>query len=317
MAAALASARSALTSTKHQYPKLWHLQNKTKQNKDKRKIKYKIFRLILGRFGKIEIRNFFINTTNNTMATFTLEQIHNDVEAAKAYLAALQSHMPCSLKELIEHARQLSPELGTFSENNGRSFGARDKGSAGKIVEFHIFGRLPNSESTPDLFLGDVKATHIKRMANGYNAKERLTLTNVGATKDYANLQHILDYELEENPRWAKVRQGILVVMEHTEGQWPAEEKTLNERVVALFHYDIAACDEWMKVIRQDYEKIRDCVRAKAATQKGQTYLHIHPHGSKDSTTRAFGFTNKFVTRLICHYTGRQLITCGRSLLFE
>lgn len=251
------------------------------------------------------------------MVTFTLEQIHSDVEVAKAYLTALQTRMPCSLKELIVHAHMLSPELHEFRARNGLSFGARDKGSAGKIVEFHMFGRLPNSESTPDLLLGDVKATHIKRLTKGYNAKERLTLTNVGATKDYANLQHILDYELEGNPRWAKVRQGILVVMEHVDGQWPVEEKTLNERVVAVFHYDITTNDNWMKVVRGNYEKIRECVRAKAATQKGQEYLHIHPHGGVGSTTRAFGFTNKFVTRLICHYTGRPIIESGRSLLFE
>jgi hypothetical protein len=250
--------------------------------------------------------------------TFTLDEIHNDITSATLYIKYLQGYLPCSLTELIEHARILCPELRTFSEENKRSFGGRDKGSAGKIVEFHIFGRLPNNDSTPDLNLGDIKATHIEKLKNDrYNAKERLTLTNVGATNNYDNLQHILDYEIEENTRWAKIRKGVLVVLKHTDGKWQEEDKTLNEIVFALFHYDIKTNDEWMKVVCEDYEKIRECVRAKNATQAGQSYLHIHPHGSKNSTTRAFGFTPKFVTRLICHYTNRTLIESCKSLYFN
>ena len=250
------------------------------------------------------------------MQQFDLEQIHNNVEVASQYIQALQSHLPCSLKELMEHAKTHCPQLKTFCETKARSFTKKDKGSAGKLVEFYIFGRLPNNDSAPDLLLGDVKSTHVKKMGKGYNAKERLTLTNVGATSDYANLQHILDFTLEENPRWVKIQKGILVVLNQPEEVWSPEEKTLNEEILALFHYDITQVASWMETIHADYEKIRQCVREKAATQKGQTYLHIHPHGSKQSTTRAFGFTNKFVTRLICHYTGRKMIECGRSLYF-
>jgi hypothetical protein len=249
---------------------------------------------------------------------FKLDEIHNDTTVAKNYIQELSKKLPCTLSTLISHANILCPELQAFTEKNQRSFGARDKGSAGKIVEFYIFGNLPNNKSQPDLLLGDIKATHIKKMSNGnYNAKERVTITNVGATNDYNNLQHILDFELETNPRWAKVYQGILVVLEHNEGTWTTEEKTLNEIVRAFFHYDITSKKEWMDVIKSDYEKIRDCVRAKAATQAGQKYLHIHPHGSKDSTTRAFGFTNKFVTHMICTYTNRNLIESGRSVYFS
>lgn len=250
------------------------------------------------------------------MEQFTLDQIHTNVDVASRYIQALQTHLPCSLEELIQYAQVHCPELKAFCETKTKSFTKRDKGSAGKIVEFYIFGRLPNNDSAPDLLLGDVKSTHVKQMAKGYNAKERLTLTNVGATSDYANLQHILDFDLEQNPRWCKIQKGILVVLNQPEEVWSPEEKTLKEKVVALFHYDIMHDTSWMNVIHSDYEKIRECVRAKAASQKGQTYLHIHPHGSKESTTRAFGFTNKFVTRLICHYTGRKMVECGRSLYF-
>lgn len=250
------------------------------------------------------------------MTLFKLKDIHTDADKAKAYIELLQTHLPCSLQSLFQHAKTYCPELEDFCTKNACKVTGRDKGSTGKLVEFHIFGRLPNNESTPDILLGDVKCTHVKPISNGYNAKERLTLTNVGATSNYNNLQHILDYELEQNIRWAKVRQGILVVMKHTEGKWTDEEKTLNEIVMGFFHYDVTEKEEWYTIIQNDYQKIRECVKAKDVTQKGQVYLHIHPHGSKHSSTRAFGFTNKFVTRLICHYTGRTIVDNGRSLYF-
>lgn len=248
---------------------------------------------------------------------FTLNDIQTNESVAREYISQLQLVLPCSLRTLIEHAQTLSSELKEFVTANKCGITARDKGSAGKMVEFYVFGRAANCDSAPDLRLGDVKATHIKKMAKGYNAKERLTITNVGATSNYGNLAHILEFGLPENPRWAKVKQGILVVLEHTEGTWSAEEKTLNEQVVALFHYDITSQEEWMSTVLADYEKIRECVRAEAVTQSGQKFLHIHPHGSKASSTRAFGFTNKFVTRLICHYTGREMIDDGRSVYFK
>jgi hypothetical protein len=247
---------------------------------------------------------------------YCLNDIHTNAEVAKDYIEILASYLPCRLEELFQKAQTHCPELGPFCQKNACKVGTRDKGSAGKLVEFHVFGRLPNSESTPDIFLGDIKCTHVKSIADGYNAKERLTLTNVGATSDYANLQHILDFDLEANPRWEKVRQGILVVMKHEEGKWTTQEKVLKETVMGFFHYDITSKEEWKKVIQTDYEKIRDCVRAKAASQRGQEYLHIHPHGSKNSSTRAFGFTNKFVTRLICHYTDKKMVESGKSLYF-
>ena len=98
----------------------------------------------------------------------------------------------------------------------------------------------------------------------------------------------------------------------------PSMEDILNEQVVALFHYDLATLPaDVRESIATDYASIRDCVVAKAVSQKGQKFLHIHPHGSKGSKTRAFGFTNKFVTWLICHGTGRELVKQERSWVFR
>jgi hypothetical protein len=49
-----------------------------------------------------------------------------------------------------------------------------------------------------------------------------------------------------------------------------------------------------------DYSKIRQCVLDKKVSQKGQQYLHIHTHGAgHGSGNRAFGFTSKFITRVV------------------
>lgn len=236
--------------------------------------------------------------------TFSRNDIHTNNVIAKEYIRQLNTVLPCSLEQLIQKAYELSPEIATFcSDMTTPKLGSKDKGKIGKLVEFHIFGRLPNNDSHADTSFGDCKATHIKKCAGGYNAKERLTLTNCGATSDYANLQHILDAQtLDASRCYGKIKTGILTVLRE------------DEMVVALFRYDITELPtEYTEVIASDYEKIRVCVAAKAASQKGQNYLHIHPHGSKGSTTRAFGFTNAFVTRLISHYTGKPLVTKGRS----
>lgn len=236
---------------------------------------------------------------------FSRNDIHSNNAVCKEYIRQLNTALPCSLDNLIKKAHELSPEIGAFcTAATTPKLTAKDKGKTGKLVEFFIFGRLPNNDSHADTSFGDCKATHVKKCSGGYNAKERLTLTNCGATNDYANLQHILDaVTLDKSRCYGKIQTGILTVLQE------------DETVVALFRYDITELPaEYQSTIAADYEKIRTCVAAKDVSQKGQTYLHIHPHGSKGSSTRAFGFTNGFVTRLISHYSGKPLITKGRSI---
>ena len=47
---------------------------------------------------------------------------------------------------------------------------------------------------------------------------------------------------------------------------------------------------EMMKKIKDDYHLIRKLIIERQITQKGQKYLHVHPHGNKGSKTRALGF---------------------------
>jgi len=250
------------------------------------------------------------------MVTFLKNDIINNSEVLDMYIKELSKFLPCTLAQLIAKAHELSPDLKTFCLANGLNTKNKDKGVIGKKVEFNIFGRLPNNDANPDTVLGDIKATHIKPCNSGFNAKERLTLTNCGSTSDYDSFQHIVDaVSLEQSPRYKKIQTGILCVLEHN------KELTndLHTVVRFLFRYNIDELPTQIRsVLDADYEKIRNCVLNKAVSQSGQTYLHIHPHGAgHGSGTRAFGFTNKFVTTLISHYCDVSLVEKGKSLYLD
>ncbi len=230
-----------------------------------------------------------------------------------------QSQTPCNVGSLIAKTHMCFPHLKQFCDEHACTSKTTDKGFAGKLIEYSLFGRMPNNDSKPDLGdeLGDLKVTHAKNYRNlGYNAKERLTITNCGSTNDYSTLQHLVDAErLENNKLYKKLRKGVVVVLQHHGEKWTCMEQFLNTEVVSIFRYDIETLPEEMKhVIQEDYAKIQDCIRKQLVSQSGQRYLHIHPHGSKGSKTRALGFTNKFLTTLISHYTNRPLVTSGNSL---
>ena len=249
--------------------------------------------------------------------SFTLQSIHDDPDTTRKFIGLLQSKLPCTFIDGHNYASTLCPELKSFCEANQQKLVGNDKGSVGKLVEFFLFGRLPNNDRAPDLTLGDIKSTHIKKVGSFYNAKERVYITNVGSTAEPTTLQHIVQSTLQENKCYPKVRNGVLAVFERNKTR-PTMEEIFEEKLVALFHYDLESIPlETRTVIDEDYGRIVKCVQENAVSQKGQQYLHIHPHGSKGSKTRAFGFTNKFVTWLICHYTSRPLIKKGRSWMFS
>ena len=66
-----------------------------------------------------------------------------------------------------------------------------------------------------------------------------------------------------------------------------------------------------------DFADIQNRIITRTVSQRGQKYLHIHPHGSKGSKTRAFGFTNKFVTKLVSIETEKPLTTKGNSFYID
>ena len=63
---------------------------------------------------------------------------------------------------------------------------------------------------------------------------------------------------------------------------------------------------------------VRTKIKTNTVSQKGQKYLHIHPHGSKGSDgIRALGFKNKFVTKIFSEGMCYELIEKGNSIYFK
>ena len=113
---------------------------------------------------------------------FSLSDIQNNKATCLSYTSNLTLRRP--LQEVITQAHTLCPELKEFVTHNLHKFNStkkKDKGNLGKVVEFYLFGQLPNCDANPDLGWGaDIKATHLKVLKSGhYNAKERLTITNL------------------------------------------------------------------------------------------------------------------------------------------
>jgi hypothetical protein len=247
------------------------------------------------------------------------------IQQNQAQCVAFLSQLPIgkTLKEVIQVAHGLVPELKSYVEDNKYSFKmtTRDKGSVGKIVEFYIFGQLPNCDPNPDLGWGaDIKATHFKTNKNGhYNAKERVTITNCGNTDKPETLLPVANSEtLETCKFYPKIQKGVLFVFKHTTGKYLDVEANLSKTLLCVFPYDISTLDEEIKEqFAVDFRDIQQKIKAGEVSQRGQKYLHIHPHGVKNSKTRAFGFTNKFITKLVSIKMNKPLTTKGRSIYIE
>ena len=135
----------------------------------------------------------------------------------------IQTHGSCSLKTLIKTVHVVCPELEDFCNKNNDKFkitSIKDKGLIGKIVEFYLFGNLPNNDSAPDMSYGDIKTTHFKSIGKDgsktFNAKERLTLTNFGDPSKQANIDTIADKNtMQETKFYDKIKCGIILIFQH------------------------------------------------------------------------------------------------------
>ena len=264
--------------------------------------------------------NTHLIINDGTAEKFTLNFIKNDPK----YINILNTHIKlydgnCTLGNLINYVRNSCPELKDLYISNKDKFKSKctcDKGIFGKLVEFELFGNLPNSNSAPDLSYADIKVTKFKEMKKSrYNAKERLTLTNIGdpnnddIIKLFNETKNI--YELKH---YSKIKRGIIIVMEHDEHKYETFEQCYNKKILSALLYDLDELPEEDKLIlNDDYNKIRDCIINKCVSQRGQKYLHVHPHGSKNSITRAFGFTPKFLTKIVAFYLKIPLQTTKNS----
>ena len=272
--------------------------------------------------GRVQVNEILMFMhPDEVSARYTLSEIQENQQICSQFLNELPRNK--KFTEILEVAHALCPDLSRFCEENLDRFKqlkARDKGSMGKMAEFYIFGQLPNSDPTPDLNWGaDIKATHFKITRDGYNAKERLTITNCGDTSDYSTFEKLMDTDsLHENHYYSKLRKGILLVFEHQGGTYNTVEENLQKKLLSMFTYDLDEMpDEVTAQFNEDFADIQEKVKTRTVSQKGQKFIHIAPHGSKGSSTRALCFNNKFVTKLLTIRTGIPLSIKGSSWFIE
>ena len=262
----------------------------------------------------------------------TLREIREDksyVNKLNTFIVeGIKSNGSISLLSLINVVHNICPELKQYCDENKDKFkvtSVKDKGLVGKIIEFYLFGNLPNSSSCSDTPYGDIKATHFKLCKTNnkaFNAKERLTLTNFGDPNKEQNIALISDKNsIQETKFYEKIRSGIILVLQHDDEVYDTIESVYNKKFIAIIHYDLNEIFEQhideRTTFQEDFEKIKKCIIEKNVTQTGQKYLHIHKHGCKDGLTRAFGFTNKFLTKLVSLNLGIPITSKGRSEYIE
>lgn len=253
---------------------------------------------------------------------FSLEDIRHNESICKKYLQSLPTNIP--LQGVINYAHSACPQLSVEVESKKHLFNAfkrQDKGNIGKIVEFYLFGQLPNCTSKPDLPWGsDIKTTHFKKNKNGHlNAKYRLTITNCGKTGDYATFSPIQEaVDLKSSKYYPKIKNGVIFIFEHTSGKYHDVNTNLQKHLLAVSMYNTEELPtDFQEQLQLDFQDIQQKITDKAVSQTGQKYLHIHTHGSKNSSTRALGFTNKFLTKLVAYTNKLPVTTKGRSVYIE
>lgn len=265
-------------------------------------------------------------------AELTLTQIRED----KSYVSNLNNIIiqgiktqgSISLLSLIDVVHGKCPELKQYCDENKEKFkvtSVKDKGLIGKIIEFYLFGNLPNSSSCSDTPYGDIKATHFKSNktnSRAFNAKERLTLTNFGDPSKEQNIVLISDKNsIQETKFYEKIRSGIILVLQHDKEVYDTIESVYNKKIIAIVHYDLNEIFEQhvdvRNIFQEDFDKIKTCIVGKNVSQRGQQYLHIHKHGCKASATRAFGFTNRFLTKLVSIKINVPITLIGKSEYIE
>ena len=209
--------------------------------------------------------------------------------------------------EVLAYARTICTGLPSDTELRSalqKESNAKDKGLFGKVVELGLFGQKPNCDAAADLACGlDIKSCALKTLANGNrNAKERQTLTNVGNTQDYTTFQALSECANFADCKYYTKSQRFLLVVRADDKQ---KNKTLDQLLatpmLAVVFCDMAQLPIAIRtILDSDYAKIRACILAQKVSQKGQEYLHIHPHGAgHGSGNRALGLTPKFITQLV------------------
>ncbi|PTF84910.1 DNA mismatch repair protein MutH, partial [Staphylococcus chromogenes] len=202
------------------------------------------------------------------------------------------------------HNRALEAVNLTLEELSSEGYEPSKKSSFGDAFE-NWFGKLPDSESKPDLEEAGVelKATPFKKLKNGkFSAKERLVLNLI----NYNELIH----ETFETSKFLYKNKTIELAFYENNPEVDKREWFI--KTVILYQMEKNPKD--FEIIRQDWEKIYQFVdegRAHELSEKYFQYLspctksknssvtRSQPHSDIEAKPRAFSFKSGFMTALL------------------
>ena len=266
---------------------------------------------------------------------FNISIVINNESIINDYIYEINSFIKNkTIYEVLIHVRKICfglPSEQELIEMLKSDKNIKDKGLFGKIIEYGFFGQKPNNNSNCDIVKlnYDIKSCAFKELKNkGINAKERQTITNCGDTNNYDSFKNISDNILFSNTTYyTKSKKHILFVRKDDKIKEKTFEQILSQYLYHIIFFDMEKLPKKMlDVINDDYNIIRQCIIEKRVSQKGQKFLHIHPHGSgHGSGTRALGFTSKFITIVVALRIAEiykknienVLIKSGRSLVIN
>ena len=173
---------------------------------------------------------------------------------------------------------------------------------------------------------GDVKTNKWGKLkkSGGYRSTERIKIGSAGNTDNWSSFDHILNStNITELKKYGKMSCGVIPLIERVKNSCSTLEGALNLRILYVAKYDLGKSN-YIGALNEDLENIKEKLRNKEASQKGQKYLHLHPQGAGrgKNASRALGYTPKFVTTLVAESIARDkkisidsvLIAKGRSL---
>ena len=232
-----------------------------------------------------------------------IEDIKKDNELFNNYIFYLYplKNQSRTLLKVIEIANNYCDGLPTLDQiyNEFGESNPRDKGLLGKITEYALFGNSPNNKSKKDTNHSEIKTTclsYLKRFKS-FKGKERLVLGNINNKKDNIKINELLN----ETSCYEKIQNITLFCFEYDEKNKKemSYEDCLNIKFLCVIRIDV---NKYLHPIQIEYENNRNMINNNNITQKGQKKLHLCSHGNKgDKKTKAFAFTNNFVTEIIAN----------------
>ena len=248
--------------------------------------------------------NDYVNSDNLNVYITHLNDILNTTSLTLSALITRANEM--GLKRFWTGLKTIEDVRRVFGNN--RNF---DKGLCGKILEYALFGTLPNSSPEPDLNKdGDIKTNKWEKLKkqSAYRATERMKIGSAGNEDNWSSFDHILQCNnITELKKYDKMKRGIIPIFDRQKNKCSTLEDAMSLRLLYVARYNLDELD-YNDILNNDLRSIQDKIRNKNMGGGGEKYLHVHTcgPGRGKNSGRALGYKQKFVTTLVAESIARD-----------